>query len=278
MSFDVLLLVLFGAALHATWNALLKSGTDMPLDAAMVSLGSSAVALAFLPFMPLPKAEAVPFILVSALFQFTYFQLIAAAYRVGDVGLVYPLMRGAAPLIVAAASGLVLGERLSPAAMAGVLVISCGVLTLVLEARRGGRDAVLLALANAAVIATNTFNDGMGARVSGNAISYALWMTLLPTVLLFSWATARRGSRTVWNHVRRTWARGLLGGAGSIGSYGVALWAMTKAPVATVAALRETSIVFALLISVLILKEKAGPWRYVAGTIITAGVLILRLG
>jgi len=275
---DVLLLVLFAAGLHATWNALVKAGTDKSLDSAMVSLGGGVVGLGFLPFVPLPAPAAFPFILASAVLQFAYFQLVAAAYRAGDIGLVYPLMRGSAPLIVAMTSGLVLGEHLSGAAMAGVLVISAGVLTLAFEARHGGRQAFLLALANGAVIATYTFVDGAGARISGNAVSYTLWMSLLPPVLLFSWAVARRGAAPVWGHVRRTWARGLFAGAGSIASYGLALWAMTKAPVATVAALRETAILFALLISVLVLKEKASPWRYAAGTVIAAGVLVLRLG
>lgn len=277
MPLDVLFLVLFGAALHASWNALVKSGTDKSLDASMVSLGGGMVALACLPFVPLPQPAAWPFILTSAVLQFAYFQLVAAAYRAGDIGLVYPLMRGAAPLLVATTSGFVLGEHLTPAAMAGVVVISAGVLTLAFESRHGSRRAIIYALANAAVIATYTFVDGAGARVSGNAISYTMWMSLLPPVLLFSWAIARRGSGTVWNHLRRNWVRGLLGGAGSIASYGLALWAMTKAPVATVAALRETAILFALLISVVILKEKASIWRYIAGAVIAAGVLVLKL-
>ncbi|MBN9056824.1 MAG: hypothetical protein BGO06_06270 [Shinella sp. 65-6] len=277
MPLDVLFLVLFGAALHATWNALVKSGTDKSLDASMVSLGGGIVGLAFLPLVPLPQPEAWPFILISAVLQFAYFQLVAAAYRAGDIGLVYPLMRGAAPLLVATTSGLVLGEHLTPIAMAGVLVISAGVLTLAFESRHGSRRAIGYALANAAVIATYTFVDGAGARVSGNAISYTLWMSLLPPVLLFAWAIRKRGAAPVWKHVRRNWARGLLGGGGSIASYGLALWAMTRAPVATVAALRETAILFALLISVFILKEKASVWRYVAGGVIATGVLVLKL-
>ena len=277
MPLDVLFLVLFGAALHAIWNAIVKAGTDKSLDAAMVALGAGAVGLFFLPFVPLPKPEAWPFIFVSAFLQFAYFQLVAGAYKAGDIGLVYPLMRGTAPLLVAMTSGVVLGEHLTTTAMIGVLVISAGVLTLAFESRHGGRHAILLALANAIVIATYTFVDGAGARASGNAISYTLWMALLPPVLLFAWAIYRRGTATVWTHVRRNWARGLFGGAGSITSYGLALWAMTKAPVATVAALRETAILFALLISVFILKETASIWRYVAGAVIACGVLVLKL-
>ena len=277
MPLDVLFLVLFGAALHATWNALVKSGTDKSLDAAMVALGAGAVGLAFLPFVPLPRPEAWPFILVSAFLQFAYFQLVAGAYRAGDIGLVYPLMRGTAPLLVAMTSGVVLGEHLSLTAMAGVLVISAGVLTLAFEARHGSRNAILLALANAMVIATYTFVDGAGARASGNAISYTLWMALLPPVLLFAWAVARRGRFTVWNHVRRNWARGLFGGAGSIASYGLALWAMTHAPVAVIAALRETSILFATVIAVVVLKERLSPSRVLAALLIAGGAAVLRL-
>jgi drug/metabolite transporter (DMT)-like permease len=274
---DVIALVLFGALLHATWNALVKAGSEKSLDAAMIALGAAVVAIPFLPFMPLPQPEAWPYILVSALFQFAYFQLVAASYRAGDIGLVYPLMRGVAPLIVASTSSLIIGERLTTGAMAGVLTISVGVLTLAFESRKGGKHAIILALINACVIACYTFVDGIGARVSGNAISYTLWMALLPPVLLFAWAFARRGVKPVARHVYKNWWRGLIGGAGSIGAYGLALWAMTKAPVATVAALRETSILFAVVISVVFLKEPVSVWRIAAACVIALGALLLKL-
>ncbi|MBY4607482.1 DMT family transporter [Rhizobium sp. 9T] len=277
MPLDVILLVLFGALLHATWNAIVKAGSDKSLDAALISAGGAVSALPFLAFLPLPQSAAWPFIGASAILQFAYFQLVAAAYRAGDIGLVYPLMRGCAPLLIAATSGVVLREDLSGAALAGIMTISAGVLTLALEARRGSGRAVVLSIANVFVIASYTYVDGIGARLSGNAVSYTLWMSLLPPILLFAWAASRRGSLTVVRHVRRNWWRGLIGGAGSIASYGLALWAMTKAPVATVAALRETAIVFALVISVAVFKEKAGIWRYLAGVVIAAGVLVLKL-
>lgn len=278
MSLDVIAFVLFGALLHATWNAIIKAGTDKSLDAALVSAGGAVAALPFLPLLPLPLPAAWPFIGISAILQFVYFQLVAASYRAGDIGLVYPIMRGVAPLLIVASSGYVLGEQLSSGALAGIMTICAGILTLAFEARHGSRQAMLMALANACVIATYTYVDGIGARRAGNAISYTLWMALLPPVLLFTWAISKRGSAAVFAHVRINWWRGLIGGAGSIGSYGIALWAMTKAPVAMVAALRESSILFALVISVLVLKEKASPWRYIAGALIAAGVLVLRLG
>lgn len=278
MPVDVIALVLLGALLHACWNAIVKAGSDKQLGAAMVSAGGALTALPFLPFLPLPLAEAWPYIGASAILQFTYYQLVAGAYRAGDIGLVYPLMRGVAPLLVALTSSLVIGEHLSGGATLGVATISAGILTMALEARKGSGKAIVLALMNAAVIATYTFVDGVGARKAGNAISYTLWMALLPPVLLFAWAIYNRGVAPVVSYVRREWWRGWFGGAGSIASYGLALWAMTKAPVASVAALRETAILFALVISVVILKEKASPWRYLAGAIIAIGGLILKMG
>lgn len=277
MPLEVIALVLFGALLHATWNALVKAGSEKSLDAAMIALGSAVVAIPFLPLLPLPKPEAWPYILVSALFQFAYFQLVAASYRAGDIGLVYPLMRGAAPLMVAATSGALIGERLTFGTMLGVLTISAGVLTLAFESRKGGKHAIVLALLNACVIASYTYVDAIGARVSGNAISYTLWMVLLPPLLLFTWAFARRGIKPVVRHVYKNWWRGLIGGTGSIGAYGLALWAMTKAPVATVAALRETSILFAVVISVVFLKERVSVWRIAAACVIALGALLLKL-
>jgi drug/metabolite transporter (DMT)-like permease len=274
---DVLLFVLFGALLHAGWNAMVKAGTDKSLDAAMIALGAAVIALPFLPFMPLPNADAVPFLLASAFLQFGYFHLVAAASSAGDIGLVYPLMRGGAPLLIAATSSLIVGETLTRGATAGIVAISAGIFTLAFEARRSGRRAIILALLNAVFIAAYTFVDGIGARISGNAISYTLWMALLPPVLLFGWAIARRGIAPVARHVGRNAWRGLMGGAGSIGSYGIALWAMTKAPVATVAALRETSILFAIVISVTVLKERISPFRIAAAILIALGALLLKL-
>jgi drug/metabolite transporter (DMT)-like permease len=278
MPIDIILLVLLGAALHATWNALVKSGTDKQLDSTMVALGASVTALCSLYFVPMPSAEAWPFIVGSVCIHFTYYQLVGAAYRLGDIGLVYPLMRGVAPLIIATTSGMILGEHLPPVMFAGVMFICVGVLTIAADFRRGHSKAIWVALANAVVISAYTYVDGVGARLAGNPISYTLWICILPPIPLFAFAFFMRGVFPVMVHVRLTWRRGLIGGAGSLGSYGLALYAMTKAPIAAVAALRETSIFFALLISIFILKEKASPWRYVAGALICIGALTMRLG
>lgn len=257
---------------------MVKSGTDKMLDSSLVAAGCAICALPFLPFVPLPGTAALPYLCASAVLQFTYYRLVGAAYQAGDIGLVYPIMRGVAPLIVASTSTIVLGESLSPIAMVGVVVLCSGILTLALEGRRGGTRAILLASANAFVIASYTFVDGMGVRIADDAVSYALWMTFLPPILLFAFAFYVREPAQVIAHVKRNWWRAILGGGFSLLSYGIALLAMTKAPVAMVAALRETSILFAILISVFVLKEASTKWRYLAATLIAIGVLVMRLG
>ncbi len=278
MSSDIIALVLAGALLHAIWNALVKSGSDKPLDSTMVALGASILSLVFLPFVGWPRLEAWPYIMASTLIHFFYYQLVGAAYRLGDIGLVYPLMRGVAPMIVAALSGILLGEYLSPIMLAGVVVISIGVLTLATQSHDTNKRAMGLALLNAGVIATYTYVDGVGARVSLHPVAYTLWISILPPIPLFLYAFLRRGPHEVLSHARVTWMRGLVGGACSLAAYGLTLYAMTKAPIAAVAALRETSILFALLISVFILKEVATRWRILAGAMIALGALVVRLG
>ena len=135
-----------------------------------------------------------------------------------------------------------------------------------------------MALINAGVIALYTYVDGIGARIAGDPISYTLWISILPPIPLFAYAFYMRGISPVVAHARKSWRRGLIGGFGSVASYGLALFAMTKAPIAAVAALRETSILFALLISIFILKEKASVWRYIAGAMIAIGALTMKLG
>jgi len=274
---DVLFLVLFGAALHAVWNALVKSGTDKSLDAAMVSLGGGMVGLAFLPFVPMPNPAAWPFVLTSAALQFAYFQLVAAAYRAGDIGLVYPLMRGAAPLLVALASTAWIGEPLSASAWAGVAVLCAGIFGMAADGRHGGnRAGLLLALLNAVVIAGYTVIDGLGVRRSDAPAAYTMWIFLLTGLPLAAWALLAR-RRAFIDYTARNWHLGLAGGIGTLASYGLALWAMTMAPVAVVAALRETSTLFGVAISGLVLKERVSTARIAAVCVIAAGAAILRM-
>ena len=269
--------VLLGAALHATWNAVVKGGADKIISTVLVAAASAAVALAALPFLPLPARPAWPFIATSAVVQVLYFALVAGAYRATDMSQAYPLMRGLAPALVAGFGVAFLGEHLPAAAWAGTALISLGVFGMALAWRgRGSRKGSLIAIANAAVIATYTLIDGAGVRLSGAPVAYAMWLFLLNAIPLVAWALLTR-RRALFAAVRRDWRLGLVGGVGNLGSYGLALWAMTQAPVAMVAALRETSILFGMAIAGLVLHERISPVRLACAALIVAGAASLRL-
>lgn len=278
ISLTVTLAVLGAAFLHALWNALVKSSAGEPiLDTALVVAGSTLVSLPMLPFVPLPDPAAWPYAFASMVVHFAYYLLLASAYRHGDLSFAYPLMRGAAPLLVVLLGVAFLGEHPSPMALTGIFLICSGILAIAwFGSRRHTAMATGYALANAAVIATYTLIDGTGARSAGNALSYAFWLMALEGIPFLLWIAWLRGRPAVGYLVQR-WRRGLLAGAASVGAYAIALWAMTHAPVAVVAALREVSVVFAVLIGGIFMKEHVG-WRRLAGAIsVAAGVAALRL-
>lgn len=269
--------VLLGAALHATWNAVVKGGPDKLIATVLIAAASGAVALVLLPFLPLPARASWPYIGTSAVVQVVYFALVAGAYRATDMSRAYPLMRGLAPALVATFGAAVLGERLSPAAWAGVALISSGVFGIALAFRGGGSSrGTILATLNAAVIATYTLVDGAGVRLSGSPVAYALWLFLLNALPLVLWGLLVR-RRALLAALRRHWRSGILGGLGNLGSYGLALWAMAHAPVAMVAALRETSILFGMAIAGLVLGERIGGVRLACAVLIVGGAACLRL-
>ena len=287
MSTSVVLAVLFGALLHATWNALVKSSGDKQLDLALVHLLGALVSLPLLLWVGLPPVAAWPFIGLSLLIHVAYYITLNGAYQHGDLGSTYPIMRGSAPLLVALGSTVVLGESLSPAAWLGIAAVTVGVLMVGL-ARPGqtlhhGR-AIAFALANAVVIAAYTIVDGRGVRISAEAgytaASYVVLLFVLdgipyPALVFAQRSVAAR--RAMLAYARQRWPLATLGGLASLGSYWIALWAMTRAPVAAVSALRETSVLFATAMSVLVLKERFGLQRACGAVVIVGGVVALRL-
>ncbi len=268
--------VLFAAALHASWNAIVKGSTDKLLTTVLVTSCASALAIICLPWLRQPAPASWPFILTSALLQVTYFVLVARTYHVADMSQTYPLMRGTAPLLVVIVSVLGLDANLSARMCIGVIVICVGILSMVLGAQSANRQGTILALLNAVVIAGYTLVDGFGVRRSGAPASYTLWIFLVTGIPLALWALWARGS-DLPGYVRRNLHFGLVGGVGTVASYGLALWAMTLAPIAVVAALRETSIVFGTVISGLLLKERIGLARFAAACTIAVGAVVLRL-
>jgi len=266
--------VLGAALLHAAWNALVKGSEDKQLDTFAVAAGSGFLALLALPFLPLPAAAAWPWLAGSAAVHILYFVFLAGAYRWGELSYVYPVMRGGGPMIVALTGVFAFREVLQAGEWLGVVLISTGLLAFASGAH--DRRATLFALANAVVIGAYTLIDAMGARLSGAPVSYTFWFFVVNGVVIALLGTAQRGG-ALPGYLRRHWLRALAGGACALGAYSIVLWAMTRAPVALVAVLRETSVIFAAVIGTLAFKEKLTRRRLVATGAVLAGLIALRI-
>jgi drug/metabolite transporter (DMT)-like permease len=272
--------VLFAAACHAGWNAVIKRGLDPLATTALISIGAAAVGLAVLPFVGLPAPAAWPWAAVSVLIHLFYFAALIESYRAGDMSQVYPIARGSAPLMTAVATSALVGEQLGPFGWGGIALLAIGVLLISL---RGGRDfarldrrAVGFALFTAVTVCAYSVVDGLGARSAGNAVAYSVVLFVGIGPVMAVYALARRGP-ALFGMMRAHWHTGLAGGALQFGSYGVAIWAMTLAPIAIVAALRETSVLFGAVIAVVVLKEPLRANRVIAAVLIVIGLVLMRL-
>ncbi len=281
MTLTVFVVVLIAAAMHAGWNALVKSDLDQFLSINLITLGAGLLALAALPFVQIPIPAAWPFLIVSATFNTGYKLFLIQAYRAGDLGQVYPIARGAAPLLTALVMAFGFAEILTPVAMSGVLVLILGV---TLMSVRGGHDLEKLdsrtigfSLGTSLFIASYTVTDGLGARTNGDAVSYATWLFVVNEVMMLPILLALRG-RGVFRTLLPYWKRGLAGGAMTFGAYGLVIWATTQAPITLVAALRESSVLFATAISVFILREPVTRWRLISAALIITGLGMTRVG
>jgi phosphonate utilization associated putative membrane protein len=276
MSPLVTALVLGSALLHASWNAIIKSSRDVMLDTALVAAGAGVLALPLSAFVASPASASWPCLGASAVIHVAYFSALVAAYRRGDLGHAYPLMRGTAPLLVALFGVALLDEHPGATMWLGLVLISAGILSLgLLQRGRAQRGATHWALVNAAIIAGYTLVDGAGARLSGTPAGYVAWLFWLQGLLFVALVAVLR-KRAALDYIGRNWQRGLGGGLCLISAYGIVLWAMTQAPVAAVAALRETSVIFAALIGTIFLKERFGRQRLIAACAVALGIIALR--
>jgi drug/metabolite transporter (DMT)-like permease len=266
--------VLGAALLHAAWNALVKGSADKQLDTFAVAAGSGLLALLALPFLPPPAAASWPWLAGSAAVHILYFVFLAGAYRWGELSYVYPVMRGGGPMIVALTGVLVFREILQPSEWLGVVLICAGILAFASGAH--DRRATLFALANAVVIGAYTLIDAAGARASAAPVSYTFWFFVVNGLVISALGALQRG-RALPAYVAAHWLRALAGGACALGAYSIALWAMTRAPVALVAVLRETSVIFAAIIGALAFKEKLTRRRLLATGAVLAGLITLRI-
>lgn len=279
MSTPIFVAILAAAAMHAGWNAIVKIGLDRLLSMTLITVAAGLVSMPLLIFFPPPPQSSLLFLVASIVLHVGYNLALSRAYEIGDLGLVYPIARGTAPMLTAAIGALVLGEYLTPIESIGVLVLVAGVW---LMAARGRvplhleGNAIWPALITSVFISGYSLSDGLGARASQSAIGYTLWLFVLDGAALLAVVWALRG-RVALASAIPYWRSGAVGGALSLGAYGIVIWAMTKAPIAVVATLRESSVLFAAAISVLVLREPLRLSRGLAAVLITAGVVLIRL-
>lgn len=278
MSLTVFASVMLAAILHASWNALVKGADDKLLSMAGVVLGHVPIALAVLLFVPLPAFTSLPYLVIGAGLHFGYQVFLLNSYRIGDLSQVYPIARGTAPLLVAGFSILVLGVDLSATELLAILIIGGSILSLSVvrnhDGLRNGR-AALMAFGTGCFIASYSLVDGLGAREAGTALGFYALLTLLNGVAMavFVTFTDVRVFRRLPTVGRRVM---IIGGTASFVAYGLVMWAFTQAPIALVTALRETSIIVALLIGVIHFKEKLNLAKLAAVLTTLLGVILLR--
>jgi len=277
----VIALVLLAALLHASWNAILKAASDRLTTTGVMNLTGLAVGLALLPFAVSPARASWVFLLLSMTIHFGYYAFLLGSYRFGDLSQVYPLARGAAPLMVAFLSPWLVGERLEPVQLAGVLLLCVGILSLAFNRLRL-RDLfewkpVTFALLTGVTIAAYTVADGLGVRRSGSPAGYIAWLFIIDGVAMAAIAAWARG-RGFLPALRSTFRPALLCGVLAMAAYGIVVWCYSLGAIAPIAALRETSVVMAAAIGAALLHEPFGRWRILAASFCAMGIIAINLG
>lgn len=276
----VVSVVLLSALMHASWNAVIKSDRDRLISFALIQATGMTLGLAVVNFSGLPGPDAWFYLVLSGAIHYAYYYMLLAAYAHGDLSHVYPIARGLGPMLVGLFSGLIFGEHLSFVELCGIALVSAGVggLALARGMPRGadGR-ATGFAILTGVTIAAYTIVDGLGVRASGNALAYIGWLNVVegPGVVVIMFM--RRPLPAIVAHMRTDWWRGSLGGTIAAVGYGISIWAMGQGGIAHVAALRETSVLFAAIIGTVLLHERFGFWRVAAAATVVAGLLLMHL-
>lgn len=278
MTLGVFLAVLGAAFLHALWNALIKLGTSKVGGMVILSIVEVPIGLVVIAVAAPIDRQAVPWVIAAGCAHFAYKFFLTYAYDRGDLSRVYPIARGAAPMVVALVGAVFLADAVSGKEYLAIAVLAAGILLMARGVFASGEDRRLLpfALGSALATATYTLIDGMGARVSGAPAAYVAWVFVADGVFFTAGMLALRG----WDVIPRNWhawRMGAVASAASYGAYAVSIWAMTVAPIAVVAALRETSILFAVLIGWLVFGERMTGEKAIAAGVIVAGVMLTRL-
>lgn len=277
MSYTVMFAVILAAALHATWNAAVKGGADKLTQMAAVTAGHSPFAVVAILISPTMDWSAWPYLIGGAIFHFGYQIFLVQSYKLGDLSQVYPIARGTAPLVVTLVSVTFLNVPLSTGQIIGILMVAGGIIFMGLQrAQKNATQAMITAIITGCFIASYSLNDGYGARVSQNALAFYGYLSLLNAALFSTYVYVKghvNPLRLPFDNALTFWG----GGLASYGAYQLVVWSFTHAPIAMVTALRETSMIFALIISVLFMNERLNALKIAAVCTTLAGVIIMRL-
>lgn len=278
MTVWVLAAVLGAAFLHALWNALIKLGLSKLTSMLILTLVQGAMGCAIALTRPFPEPQVWLWLLASGVFHAAYKLFLAFAYEQGDLSRVYPIARGAAPMVVLLISALFLSDVIAVWEFAGIAILGSGILLMARGVFSSGESRKLVPLAFGSAMATAGYSlvDGLGARVSGDAVAYVGWLFTLDALFFTPICVTLRGP-SVLKANRRAWMVGSVAAVASYSAYAIAVWAMTVAPIALVAALRETSILFAVLICWLVFGERMDRQKMLAAGLIVAGVIVTRV-
>ena len=277
MSIFVFISVLFAALLHAGWNALIKNGVDKQAGMLLLTLGHAFIGLCFIPFFPVPTGQVWLWLLASGIIHTFYQLFLGFAYERGDLSRVYPIARGAAPMIVLVVSLLFGLDKLDFYDLIGASVIGIGILLMGLGIFNLGEDRTLIPLALGSAFATAGYSiiDGMGARLMGDAFSYVSWLLIFSAIFYVPVIFSIKG-QSVFPKNRKQLSLGLLVGGTSFLAYAIVVWAMTQAPIAVVTALRESSILFAVIIGYFFFGDRMTFNKILAAFVIVIGIVLTR--
>ena len=278
MTIGILFAVLGAAFLHALWNAMIKIGSSKVGGMMVLSIAEIPIGLAVGLSRPVMAAQVWPWVAAAGCTHFAYKSFLTFAYDHGDLSRVYPIARGAAPMLVLLVGGFLLADKVDVAEYLGIVILGIGILLMTRGVFSSGEERKLLpfALGSACATATYTLLDGMGARVAGDAVAYVGWVFVVDGILFAVGTLAWRGTGILPRR-GKDWAMGGIASAASYGAYAISVWAMTKAPIALVAALRETSILFAVLIGWLVFRERMTMEKALSALLIVAGVIVTRV-
>ena len=276
LSLAVTFAVIAAAVTHAVWNAIAHGIKDQTLAFALIGVGGIAVGIPLVILATMPHGDCWPYLLGSVAIHVFYNLLLMQCYRLGEFSQVYPLARGTSPLVVTILAAIFIHEHLALPQIAGVLVVSAGLATLVLAGRRPGRAAFAAAVGTGLTIAAYTTVDGVGVRLSGSPVGYIGWLMVLESLCVPMFAAFRRRD-VLLKQPKRILLAGLAAGALSVLAYGLVLWAQTRGALAPIAALRETSVIFGAIIGTLIFREPFGRTRIAATVLVATGIVLLNV-